>query len=177
MFCCEHFHSEPGYLKPKNKKDFVSILMYHLINGGNFRSINLKPNGGYLKLKYWFFRAKFTRKNQDFNFKHPPFGFKLIFRKFPPLIRGYINILTKSYFFLILDNLVPNGSAHHKTKFLKILLGCRCFFVINVDIFLRKNDQMSFKCCSFKCNKFCKIICFHFFNKNSQTFALLRPPD
>ena len=50
-FCGEHYHSEPNYLKSKNKKNFVSILMYPLINGGNFRNINLKQNGGYLNLK------------------------------------------------------------------------------------------------------------------------------
>ena len=40
--CGEHCHSEPDYLKSKNKKDFISILMYLPINEGNFRDINLK---------------------------------------------------------------------------------------------------------------------------------------
>ena len=29
--------------------------MYPVINGGNFRNINLKQNDGYLKLKSWYF--------------------------------------------------------------------------------------------------------------------------
>ena len=28
--------------------------MYSLMDGGNFQNINLKQNGGYLKLKSWF---------------------------------------------------------------------------------------------------------------------------
>ena len=50
-FCGEYCRSEPGYLKSKNQKDFVSILVYLVVNRWNFRNIKLKQNGGCLKLE------------------------------------------------------------------------------------------------------------------------------